>query len=123
MICFTSSYLTNNLSFTLTFLSNHSQSNCSCFITVQHCFSTLFYHYSDYQIPWANVIAFNSDNCSLMKGKKGGVIAKIKEVNPRVIDIGCICHLSNLAVGASIKNALFNVDDLLCDIFHHFSLR
>lgn len=78
---------------------------------------------SDRGIPWSNVIAFNSDNCSVMKGSRGGVIAKIKEVQPHIIDVGCICHLSNLAVGASLKGALFDLDSLLCELFKYFKDR
>lgn len=69
------------------------------------------------------MFAFNSDNCSVMKGKRQGLIAKLREVSPRIIDVGCVCHLANLAVGMSLKSLPFRVDDLLTDIFHHFSMR
>lgn len=69
------------------------------------------------------MLAFNSDNCSVMKGVRNGVIAKIRQVQPNIIDVGCICHLSNLAVGASLKDALFDIDHLLCEICNHFNQR
>lgn len=70
-------------------------------------------------------MAFNSDNCSVMKGSRNGVIAKLREVQPRLIDVGCtcICHLANSAVAASPKESLFNSDDILCKVFRHFSVR
>jgi hypothetical protein len=58
-----------------------------------------------------------------MKGVSSGVIAKIKEVQPNIIDVGCICHLSNLAVGASLKNSLFDVDRFLCELCKYFNQR
>lgn len=82
-------------------------------------------HLSDRKknIPWKNVVAFNSDNCSVMKGHRSGVIAKIRSVQPYVIDVGCVCHMANLAVKASLKKSLFNVDELLSDVVNHFKDR
>ena len=39
-----------------------------------------------------------SDNCSIMKGQHKGVIKRIRDVTPKVVDLGCICHLCNLCV-------------------------
>ena len=58
-----------------------------------------------------------------MKGARNGVIAKIKEVSPTVIDLGCVCHLANLAMGAALKHSPVNLDELLCDINTHFCNR
>lgn len=68
-------------------------------------------------------MAFNSDNCSAMKGQRNGLIAKIRTKVPNVIDIGCVCHLANLAVGSALKTMPMSVDDLLSDINTHFSNR
>ena len=69
------------------------------------------------------MFAFNSDNCAVMKGQRNGLIAKLRKENPDIIDIGCVCHLANLAVGVGIKSLPMSPDDLLTDIFHHFSMR
>ena len=58
-----------------------------------------------------------------MKGQRNGVIAKIRSVQPNIIDVGCICHLANLAVGAALKYALFDVDNLLCELSKYFKDR
>lgn len=58
-----------------------------------------------------------------MKGNKNGVIAKIREKSPGVIDVGCICHLANLCCKAAFKNFPLCVDDLLVDIYFHFDKR
>jgi hypothetical protein len=58
-----------------------------------------------------------------MKGQRAGVIAKIRDVQPNIIDIGCVCHLANLAVGAGLKVSCFDVDGLLCDMVTHFAVR
>ena len=45
------------------------------------------------QVPIANVISFTSDTCNVMKGRRNGVIAKLRESQSSIIDINCICHL------------------------------
>lgn len=67
--------------------------------------------------------SFNSDNCNAMKGHKSGLIAQIRKVAPNVIDVGCVCHLANLAVGEALKTSPVNIDDLLCSINTHFNMR
>lgn len=78
---------------------------------------------SERNIPWTNVCAFNSDNCNVMKGVRNGVIAKLRDVSPEIIDLGCVCHLANLAVGSALKTSPINLDELLCDINTHFCNR
>lgn len=62
---------------------------------------------SDYDrnggIPWDNLVAFNSDNCSVMKGKHHSVITKLRASQPYVQDVGCICHLAQLVTGCGVK--------------------
>jgi hypothetical protein len=64
----------------------------------------LYVFVRDKKIPWENVVAFNSDNCSVVKGAKKGLIAKIRSKQPNIIDVGCICHLANPAVQSSLKS-------------------
>ena len=75
------------------------------------------------EIPFTNMLSFNSDNCSVMKGIRGGLIAKLRSVSPNVFDIGCCCHLANLAVAALLKQTPFSLDDLLVDICTYFRNR
>ncbi|KAA0722775.1 hypothetical protein E1301_Tti022107 [Triplophysa tibetana] len=56
-------------------------------------------------IPWDNLIAFNSDNASVMKGRHNSVISRLKTSQPHVQDLGCICHLVQLATGCGIRAA------------------
>ena len=49
-------------------------------LTVGTCFSAR-------EISWENVIAFSSDNCSVMKGRHNSVLTRIKAVQPQVLDI------------------------------------
>ena len=68
-------------------------------------------------------MSFESDNCNVMKGKHKGVIALIRKKNASVMDLGCICHLTNLCNVAAMKSLPMSLDDLLVDIFYHFDKR
>ena len=66
---------------------------------------------------------FESDNCNVMKGGNKGVITKIREKQPTVIDLGCICHLTKLCNVAAMKTLPFDVDQLLVNIYFYFDNR
>ena len=73
------------------------------------------------ELPWDNVLSCTSDTCNTMKGKKSGLISLIHQRgSPLILDVGCVNHFRNLAVKASLKEILFDVDQLLVDIFYHF---
>lgn len=74
-------------------------------------------------IPWKNVIAFESDNCSVMEERHKGFIKLKRDKNAKVVDLGCICHLCNLCVKKASKGLPMSVDDLLVDIYYHFDNR
>ena len=74
-----------------------------------------------YHIPIENLLSFTSDTCNVMKGAKGGVIAKIQVEQPKVVDIKCVCHVVNLFVKSAVKVMPLKVDELLVDIFIIFA--
>ena len=44
----------------------------------------------------------------------------MKQKNPDVFSIGCICHLVNLCAKVGVKQLSVPIDDLLVDIYYHF---
>lgn len=70
-----------------------------------------------------NLIAFNSDNPNVMKGRHNSVISRLKTSQPHVQDLGCICHLAQLATGCGIRAAQVPVEDFLVGIYNHFDKR
>lgn len=82
---------------------------------------------SDYDrnrgIPWDNLVAFNSDNCSVVKGKHHSVITKLRASQPYVQDVGCICHLAQLVTGCGMKAIKAPLEDLLGGVYSHFHKR
>lgn len=57
-----------------------------------------------------------------MKGQRNGVVRHLKDKQPNLVDLGCICHLENLALKAAVKCLPVNVDSLMVDINTHFYL-
>ena len=78
--------------------------------TAQSIFDQLDATFEAKGIPWKNVMAFISNHCNTMVGKK----------NSAMFDIGCVCHLANLCTVAGIKAIFVPVEDLLVDVFYHF---
>ena len=54
-----------------------------------------------------------------MKGQRNGVVQYLRDKQPNVIDLGCICHLENLAIKAAIKCLPVNIDAFVVDINTH----
>ena len=88
--------------------------------TAQHIFNTIDSFFVENRLSWTNCIAFESDNCAVMKGKHNGVIKLIRDKNKNVLDLGCIAHLTNLCLVAAKIGFPFKVDELLTDIYYHF---
>ena len=65
-------------------------------------------------------MSFTSDTCNVMKGERGGVIAKLRFVQPKIFDVHCICHIVSLCVKSAVKGLPLKVDDFLIDIYYHF---
>ena len=88
--------------------------------SVQGVFDGLQQTLSHHRIPPTNLLSFTSDTCNVMKGARNGVITKLRELQPSLIDISCICHSLNLCVKSAVKTLPLKVDELLVDIFYHF---
>ena len=79
--------------------------------------------YSKLEIPMRNCIGFASNNCNVMIGSKNSVLTRVRERQPHVLNIGCICHLADLCVKAGVKQLSMAVDDLFIDVYFHFQNR
>lgn len=58
-----------------------------------------------YCLSFSNLVSFTSDTCNVMKGARGGVIAKLREEQGNIIDVHCVCHVVSLCVKAATKSA------------------
>ncbi|CAG2237125.1 unnamed protein product [Mytilus edulis] len=55
-----------------------------------------------------------------MKGRKNSLLSRIRQKQPNVVDMGCICHLANLCCGAGVKELPLPIDDFIVDSYYHF---
>ncbi|MCO5592453.1 hypothetical protein L7F22_046455 [Adiantum nelumboides] len=69
------------------------------------------------------LIAFGSDGCSTMVGRKKGVATLLKQMNPRLTSIHCVAHRTNLDSSDTSKKVPYakQVDQLINAIANHFS--
>ena len=69
-------------------------------------------------LGFSNAVAFMSDTTNVMKGKRSGVQKLIRDENPFLLDVGCICHLADLTVKAGLETLPVDIDQLFIDIFY-----
>ena len=67
-------------------------------------------------LDFSMVISYMSDTTNVMKGSRSGVQKLIKDENPSVYEVGCICHLADLTVKAGMKTLPLDIDQLFVDI-------
>ena len=82
-----------------------------------------FLFFRDRNIPWGNCIGYSNDNASVMTWKMNSVLSRLREKNPAILNLGCVCHLANLCAKAGVKALPLLVDELLVDIYFHFYHR
>ena len=75
---------------------------------------------ADKGLDFSTAIAFMSDNTNAMKGMCSGMQKLVKDINPHIHDVGCICHLADLVVKAGMKGLPIDIDQLFIDVFYHF---
>ena len=88
--------------------------------TAQNLFSALKLSLSNKGFDFSNVVAFMSDTTNVMKGARSGVQKLIKNDNPHLYDVGCICHLADLTVKAGMETLPIDIDQLFIDVFYFF---
>ena len=88
--------------------------------TAEKLFEAINKALNEKNIPWSNVIGFESDTTNVMMGKHNSVLSRIKQKQPDVFSQGCVCHLSNLCLLAGVKLLPIDVDDFFVDLFYYF---
>lgn len=89
--------------------------------TAQNLFVALKESLHHNNLDFSECIAFMSDTTNVMKGARSGVQRLIRNECPHVLDVGCICHLADLTVKASMKALPVDIDQLFVDVFTTFT--
>lgn len=73
----------------------------------------------EYKIDWNQIISVLMDNCSTMRGVRGGVEALIREKNLNLMDIsGDTVHMVNNVAKALLSHVDSSVQDFCSDIYY-----
>ncbi len=89
--------------------------------TARNIFNAVKESLQKFNLDFSNAMAFMSDTANVMKGARSGVQKLIKDENPILYDVGCICHLADLCIKAGMKTLLIDIDQLFIDIYYYFS--
>ena len=65
-----------------------------------------------------NLFQALSDTTNVMKGIRSGLQKLIKDEYPSVLDVGCICHLTDLTIKTRMQSLPINIDQLFIDVFN-----
>ena len=76
-------------------------------------------------IPWSNVIQLMTDSPHVMRGKKSGVLARVKQEHaPNIVDVGgCSLHHVANAVSHATSALGDEVENFALDVFAFFKHR
>ena len=73
-----------------------------------------------YGLDFSKSVAFMSDTTTVMKGAWFGVQKLIKREHQSLYDVGCICHLANPTIKASLQSLPIDIDQLFVDVYYYF---
>ena len=93
-------------------------SNKECQSTGENIFNLMDDCLQSYDVPWKNAICFSPDNAAVMIGVKKGVAAYIRQKQPKIFVLGCVCHLLNIASEKASSKLGFPLDQLIIDIYY-----
>ena len=88
--------------------------------TARNLFEALKSSLTQKGMDFSKAVAFMSDTTNVMKGVRSGVQKLIKDENPMLYDVGCICHLADLTVKAGMSTLPIDIDQLFIDAFYFF---
>lgn len=69
-----------------------------------------------------DAIGFGADTTNVMFGEQGGIVAKIRNVNPHCMFIKCVCHSTALCVSHASKNTIPRaINQIVQEVYGYFS--
>ncbi|XP_053949416.1 uncharacterized protein LOC128857695 [Anastrepha ludens] len=84
-------------------------------------FESIKAFFERFKIPLTNLIGFAADNASVMMGQINGVQRLLKDINPHLYVIGCICHSMHLCSSKAAKAIPSKIENLVRDIYLFFN--
>ena len=86
-------------------------------INCESVFKAIEHTFSDYHIPWSNLVSVLMDSCNVMRGSNTSVELRIKANAPNLIDVdGDIYHTIHNAAKMFAKRFDYYNESLFTDI-------
>lgn len=84
--------------------------------------AAILYVLKEYNLKIQDLCGLGTDNGSVMVGARNGVFAELKEINPKIILIPCVCHSLQLAVTTAAAAHLPNeIEFMISETYNWFS--
>ena len=86
----------------------------------------LDFHMIQAGLSYEKLIGWNSDGASVMLGRRNSFVSRLKEKQPRLYVLHCICHVSHLIVSDAmpcIPSYVTSLTENLYWWFHHSAKR
>uniref|UniRef100_H2ZXB7 HAT C-terminal dimerisation domain-containing protein n=1 Tax=Latimeria chalumnae TaxID=7897 RepID=H2ZXB7_LATCH len=71
-------------------------------------------------IKWENVMGLGTDGAENMIGKNNSLISRIKEKQPHLYTLHCVCHVNHICVSDAHKKLPNYLDNFFVELFWHF---
>ncbi|XP_017464541.1 PREDICTED: uncharacterized protein LOC108357960 isoform X2 [Rhagoletis zephyria] len=110
-------YSANNGSIVNTFLKLQHLTDCTATGIVGAVENVL----REYRLSFKNMVELGTDNASVMVGVNRGVIARVKERNPFITLVPCVCHSIQIAVSTATKCLPNDVEFMVGETYNWFS--
>ena len=72
-------------------------------------------------VPKSNMLGFAADTTNVMFGEHNSIASRLREENPHIFLMKCICHSAHLCASHACEKLPRNVEELLRDIYNYFA--
>ena len=86
-----------------------------------HLFNAIDNLFEVEAIPYSNMVGFGSDGASVMLGKNNSVVTRLKNKQPNLFHLHCLCHVAHLCASDACKKLPKCIEQLCRDIITHFN--
>uniref|UniRef100_H3AVF6 HAT C-terminal dimerisation domain-containing protein n=1 Tax=Latimeria chalumnae TaxID=7897 RepID=H3AVF6_LATCH len=88
--------------------------------TDENLFKALEDAFEANNIKWENVTRLGADGAANMIGKNNSLMSRIKEKQPHLHTLHCVCHVSHICASDACKNLSNYLDDFFVELSWHF---
>ena len=73
-------------------------------------------------LSYEKIVSVSTEGANVMIGLRNSVTSRLIEKQPAIFSLHCPCHVSALISSYAAKKLPKDIEELVCDIFYHFSM-